>query len=148
MLIQNKLKQQMSYGIHAELVQNFCHLRIHAEQEAEENTKKESVTINDIYEILTKKFQLSNVVRDLLMNLEIEQELDAVRPIPKMIQVLDFLHERQSRVVFISDMYLPKDIIQKILEKVGAYKEGDVVYVSTFCPVLRRRRGPEYYIRQ
>lgn len=129
-LIQNEMKKKTSCNISTELVQKFCYLRPQAEKKAKENTKKESVTIGDIYEILTRKFQLSNEVRDFLINLEIEHELDAVRPIPKIIQILNLLHNQKKRVVFISDIYLPKDIIRRFLKKVEAYKEGDGLYIS------------------
>jgi len=54
-----------------------------------------------------------------LYNLECKAELDDCIPIEKEIDYIENLIDKKEEVVLISDMYLPKELIVKMLEKVS-----------------------------
>ena len=114
-----------------ELLLNFIQLRIKAEEKARQRTKNEEITISQIYNELGRSFSLSMDVQKLLINMEIEEEFNAVSGVPQILNIIDSIRCRKSRIVFVSDMYLPKNQIRKMLEKVGACKERDNLYISS-----------------
>ncbi|MDA0866763.1 MAG: hypothetical protein O2890_10155, partial [Cyanobacteria bacterium] len=57
-------------------------------------------------------------------------ESEVVRPIWRIQQKIQALRSRNARIVFISDMYLPTELIQKALMAHGLAQPGDPVYVS------------------
>lgn len=106
---------------------NFCELRTHAEQISRAKTTKPNfeVDIYDIYEELSKMCWLKK--EDA--NIEIELEKEVCYANPYMKAVFDILKSRGQKMIVVSDMYLPKNIIQEILNKNG-YDAFDNIYVS------------------
>ncbi|MCX5786316.1 MAG: HAD hydrolase-like protein [Elusimicrobia bacterium] len=114
-----------------QLTENFTEIRIMAEQEARRITRNEEVTLDEIYGIVAQKFNLSHNIRDSLASLEIDQELQETRPVPQMVHLLNSLYEKNKRIIFTSDTYLPKDAIKKILVTFGVYKADAALYCSS-----------------
>jgi FMN phosphatase YigB (HAD superfamily) len=109
----------------------FHRLRIHAEKSARKlHRNREDVTLKDI----AHTFGLLNGVDEhLLLALyeqEVSEEFSAVSPIVQTIELIAALRQAGKRIIFISDMYLPNSVICRLLEKVGAYRDVDIVYVS------------------
>ncbi|MCK5580781.1 MAG: glycosyltransferase [Candidatus Omnitrophica bacterium] len=127
--LQEGLKQN-ARSVPQELRERFCQFRVAAEKEAQETIKAEGCNIRDIYSVLERQFKLSKDICEDLIREEMRLELDSVRPVPRVIQLLESLRKEGKKVIFVSDMYLPADFIQQLLEKVGAYQEGDKIYVS------------------
>lgn len=127
-LMQNKLRDT-NLNVPHPLKHRFCELRLSAEKEARRYIKLEC-DIADIYKTLAEKHNLSSPVCNFLIKQEIELELASVRPVPQIIEILQFLYSHNTRVIFISDTYLFKEVIQRMLIKVGAYRQGDKIYVS------------------
>ncbi|MCA9408162.1 MAG: HAD hydrolase-like protein [Candidatus Omnitrophica bacterium] len=126
------MQQQLKSGainVSEEFINNFKMIRSSAEKDAENEFRK-VCTLKDIYLFIKKKHQLSIEAVDYLMKLEIDTELDAVRPITTVVELIKDLHKKQARIIYISDMYLSSAIIQRMLEKVGVYNERDNIYVS------------------
>lgn len=106
---------------------NFCELRILAEEKSRMKTRKPNfeVDIYDIYDELSKLcFLKSENAED-----EIETEKEVCYANPYMKRVFDILHSRGQKMIAVSDMYLPKSVIEEILIKNG-YKGLDSMYIS------------------
>ena len=71
--------------------------------------------------------------QDFVKNLEMEIEEQELFPNPEMLRIVDDYREKDFKVAFISDMYLPTDFIKGILQKKGFFKDGDLVLVSAGC---------------
>ena len=65
------------------------------------------------------------------MNEEIELEFASLYPIREIQQKIQNLHQDGQRIIFISDMYLPSDVIKRFLEHHQIWQEGDIIYVSS-----------------
>ena len=131
-IVQDILRRDRSETYPADLVEDFFFHRTHAEHTARQKTDNFEVTLDQIYEALFESFQ-HEVTRDdigHIKNLEIESELQWCVPIPENIQKVHSLLDQGERVVLISDMYLPSDIIRSMLEVCDERVAQCPIYVS------------------
>lgn len=105
-----------------------------ARNEAFEKTGSYEVTLRDIYEKL-QRFVILDI--EQAMQYEIETELSLVFPNPYMMNVYKEVINLGKKVIAVSDMYLPKDIIEKMLTKCG-YDSFDEIFVSNDYGVSKR----------
>lgn len=87
--------------------------RIEAERIARKMSSSE-ITIQDIYSKLERKYK--NFYQDLLSK-EIEIEIRECHGIKRMIGFVNDIAKGNKRILLISDMYLPKSVIEQILYK-------------------------------
>lgn len=111
----------------SDTIDNFCSIRVSSEHDTRNTIKNHEVTIDDIYD------KVSNIIgvdkARVLKKLEIEVELEICKPNSTPVTLFNKLIAQGYKVILISDMYLPKDILQKILSKCGV--EGfEEIYVS------------------
>ena len=105
---------------------------------AEEKLREDESFIN-IYQIYNKLCYLYNIPDDIgkkLCSYEIETELKLSVDNCVMKDVYDYCKSTGKRIIAISDMYLPKSIISKILQKNGY--QIDKIYVSCDC---KKKKG-------
>lgn len=96
--------------------ESFISIRKKAEATARTELKKD-VSLDDIYEFMKKLNILSPHDVDKLKELEISLELKHIIPRKDMIKLYNEVLEKNKNIDIISDMYLPKKVIVKILEK-------------------------------
>lgn len=94
----------------------FQQERIEAERLARDKSNNREVTLDEIYQELTK-YDLS--VQNALKQEEVKQELVGCYFKQEMKPVYNEVLKLEKRVFFISDMYLPKDVIEQMLHKCG-----------------------------
>lgn len=87
-----------------------------ARKEAFEKTGSYEVTLRDIYEKLNR-FVIIDAEK--AMQYEIETELNLVFANPYMQNVFKEAKNLNKKIIAVSDMYLPKDVIEKMLDKCG-----------------------------
>lgn len=100
----------------------FAKERVNAENRARNLKGGKEITLKEIYETIIPKFEDA-----LSKELEFEELL--VYPNPELVDFFNKCKNQGKRVIAISDMYLPKDFIEKILNKSGLH--FDKVYVSS-----------------
>lgn len=105
-----------------------------ARQEAFEKNGTYEVTLRDIYEKLQRYVSLDI---EQAMQYEIETELDLAFANPYMKQVYLEAVNLNKKVIAVSDMYLPSDVIKKMLKKCG-YDKFDDIIVSNDYGVSKR----------
>jgi predicted HAD superfamily hydrolase len=110
---------------------SFEEERVLAEKRARKRSGKPEVTIEDIYAGRRSTFQLTEEDVAALIVSEIELEIELCRPIRAGLVLLEKARHEGSRVVFISDIYLPEWAVRAILVRSGCWKEGDRLYVSS-----------------
>lgn len=104
----------------------FSSLRIEAEKQLYE--EKKNPTVNEIYERFQVLSGISDQYRDELMEVEFDIEMDCVVPRKKILELYNDIRGRK-KIYLISDMYLPKMFISKLLKKCG-YEDYEEIYVS------------------
>lgn len=107
-------------------VKNFSLRRIQAEKRALETYGAEQLTIDQIY---SKLEGVPDGLRDSLKALEEQAEIDLSLPLKEGVVAFNNAVLSGIPVVLISDMYLPRNVIEKILSHCGisGYKR---LYVS------------------
>ena len=103
--------------------------------EAEKNTRKASstgeVTLQTIYDYIATSLNWSASDVDRAIQKEIELELLSLHPVPEIQKKIQAIHKSNEKVIYISDMYLPKEAIELFLQKNQIWGEDDTLYVSS-----------------
>ncbi len=97
-------------------VDNFFDIRVNSESRARLDVKNQEVNFEEIYTRISKQctFPIEKVKK---RELEIEYEFISVNPFMK--EAYDYARERNKRILYISDMYLPSDYVRTLLKKCG-----------------------------
>lgn len=98
---------------------SFCYARILAEIIARKLSSKEDITLDKIYRFLPSKYK----------NKEIAIEKEVCKPNPEVYDIYKELKAQGKKIYAISDMYLPKHVIEDILKQCGYELDG--IYVSS-----------------
>lgn len=106
---------------------NFYKNRQLAEKLARKYCKYREVNLDEIYAYLSD-FYDENTIK-ILKLLEIKLELDLCVRNNEIVKYYDYCIKRKKRIFIISDMYLNRDVIEKILEKNNITKY-EKIYIS------------------
>ncbi|MBO4357416.1 MAG: HAD-IA family hydrolase, partial [Candidatus Methanomethylophilaceae archaeon] len=110
---------------HAERIsgkEGFANARIIAEKDARKRHGRE-ITLDEIYAEIDEKYRE-------MIDLEKRMEIDLPLPNTEMKELLERLSEMGKRIVLISDMYLPVDVIGPMLKRCGIDRY-ERLYVSS-----------------
>ena len=129
-LLQQPVKEK--YGL------DFVALRYHAE----EKLKKENATLKEIWEYIAKKNNLDWNTASALMQEEIDLEAQLLQPREEIRELYDKVVAACKRIVITSDMYLPSEVLARVLKQKG-YEKFDAVYVS--CEANARKSDGNLY---
>lgn len=136
-IIQKELEQDKEYrSISFCFRTNFCRLRVEAEKLARytyQNGEIDDVTLRQIYDVFAVRGELNeNQIRQM-MELECRVEYQESLPIKKNIARLKNLLLNGENIILISDMYLPREQIQKMLEKADPVLKTLPLFLSSEC---------------
>lgn len=124
----NQLQQE---GLIQVSPESWQQMRIDAETNARKASAKGEVTLEEIYKQFLSSFNWSTEQLKQIMEKEIALELASLRPVPKMRQKIQSLQKQNDRIIYMSDMYLPKDIIQDFLVNNNVWAKDSNLYVSS-----------------
>ena len=107
---------------------NFKNNRILAERKARLKSSKEDVTLNEIYDNFTELYDKNQLEK--LKELEKKVEISICVANKDIVKAFNYAKKLNKDIIIISDMYLTRDIIEKILEKnnITGYKK---LYISS-----------------
>ena len=109
-------------------VEDFVAGRIQAEFLARQQSSREDVSLAEIWQLLLKK--LGWQFNETMVRYELEAEAATLSPVSTILNLVRTARQKGYRIIFVSDMYLPGEFIQRQLEKHGFAEEGDGIYVS------------------
>ncbi|MDR3228254.1 MAG: hypothetical protein LBT53_02405 [Puniceicoccales bacterium] len=131
-VMQGRLLDKYGKRFNGGLFRNFIEERLLAEKNSRLNggTVRAETSLDLIYKKLaeTNKNMLPFV--EEIKALEVETELAEARTIPEIKTVFDAALARGIKIVFTSDMYLPLNVIEKMLKKCG-YSGYEKIYLSS-----------------
>lgn len=109
------------------------------------------VTLDEIYDVIETRYKDTSGWKELETDLEIQ----LTRPNPYILSVYERLKSLGKRMIFTSDMYLPRTIIEQMLARAG-YDGYENIYLSCehaarkgdggLQAILRRDFGPDLSI--
>lgn len=105
---------------------DFARLRVEAEKQL--NDENINPTLDEIYDQIQKMSGISRDHRERLCALEISLEMQFLIPRKEVLELFDRI-KRKKKIYLISDMYLSKENISKILLGCG-YEGYEEIYVS------------------
>ena len=100
-------------------ITGFKEKRIRAEKKAIEELKKESVTIDEIYE----KIEFKKEIIEKLKKLELKIEFNIIQKNNYIYNIYKFCKENNKKIIAISDMYIDGSNLKKLLEKNDIFVE-------------------------
>lgn len=92
--------------------EGFAENRYNAECNARFISSKEDITFDEIYKFVSEKY------RDL-KEVELNFEYSLLRANSKVKEIYDYAKHKGKEIFIISDMYLPKSFLEKVLSKNG-----------------------------
>jgi FMN phosphatase YigB (HAD superfamily) len=112
--------------------ESFARVREEAENRAFKNAGglDSAVSLESIYREVGFTLRLSEEQLQFLQRLEIQLEIELLKPIPKTVQLINQLRAQQRKIIFVSDMYLDSDLIKDRLRQFDLFREGDNLYLS------------------
>lgn len=128
------------YGFSKYFINNYPELRRGAELNMREyynrtkidrDSLKVEIQFEEIFDRLKKVYSLTDKQKDILMKYEMEAELENVIPLNDKIDEVKQLVSNGEKVILISDMYLPKDFIKKMLVKADPILGDLDLYLSS-----------------
>lgn len=105
-------------------------LRIEAESHARRKTTTNEITIQAIYHELADVLGWSQAQAELALQSEIQLERNSLRPISTTKQHIQTLRQKGHSITFLSDMYLPSEVIRAVLMEHQIMSDEDTLYVS------------------
>ncbi|WP_421284420.1 HAD-IA family hydrolase [Aeromonas veronii] len=127
-------------------VSNFSKLRVDAERELRNEkecsySKNKEIQLFDIYERINEKVNniLTKAELQDLASLEVNEEITCLYPRKSGINLFEEAKRCGKQVIITSDMYLPRDVILKILDKNNIHG-FDKLYLSSEIG-LRKHEG-------
>lgn len=108
----------------------FAKQRSRAEAAARKEAPAGEITIEDIYRELGKQMRWTPSQCHAAKATEIALETEGIRIVPGARERVDEARSKLSRIVFLSDMYLPSQVIRGWLESSGICQHADLVMVS------------------
>lgn len=131
---------RMKSNIPSYVVKNYPRVRIQAENYVRDyykksqyvsNDKRLEIKFKDIIKRIQNIYDLNDDDTKLIYDLEIEAELLNIEVRYEGYKELEKLIDNDEKVILISDMYLPKDIIKKMLRSVSHKMEKLPLYLSS-----------------
>lgn len=103
---------------------DFASIRHNAEQRCHKIWKAnkpgvEEPCLEDIYDEISRTYGYDREKLRSIEKIEIENEIKFSRPRKSACELFEFAKASGKKVILVSDMYLPRDCIEKILEKCG-----------------------------
>lgn len=114
---------------------SFFKLRTDGETGIRSEMKKthpmyQDVTLDEIYEFIGKTYQLPKEICDEIKAYEIELELKFAKARESVKELYNLALAYGKKIIFITDMYLPLEVIQNLLLKNG-YHKFEKLFVSS-----------------
>ena len=120
----------------------FAGARVRAERRARQHViPPADVNLTQIYEELVHSCPEFWPRVERLIEAELEAERETLRPVPYADQMLVLARNHSKRIVFVSDMYLPKAFIHNQLILHGLIEPDDPLYVSNDCGYKQSHGG-------
>lgn len=104
---------------------NFIKLRLNAEN----LLNQKNANIHDIYNFIQKRYNLDKELVENLKREEVAAEKQLLQVRDDIKEIYDFAIENNKKVIAVSDMYLPSNLLNEILCEKG-YTNISKVYVS------------------
>ena len=151
-IMQQMLQKEVSQNFNTDFIENFVYIRQNSEKFIRENLRinenKYEITLDDIYQYIQTNHSLTFAQAEYMKKIEIATEEQNIVPIYENINAIKNYKANGYKVILISDMYLPQNIIKNFLLKFDEIFNEVEIYVS--CEYNKKKSSGSMYelIRQ
>ncbi|WP_343599537.1 hypothetical protein [Pseudomonas sp.] len=124
--------------------EDFARVRLVAEVETRNSSLEGEITLNQIYDHIQQHYQAPLELIEQIKNREIELEIGLVEQRTLGRKLWNVALASKKPITIISDMYLPHDVVERMLQKTG-YTGYKKLYVSSQYG-CRKKEGPLFDI--
>lgn len=123
----------------------FHDLRIAAERSMRQKISREDITLDEIYNEIVEHYGVDAKLATRLQarELELEQRYCMARRTGR--ELYEFARDLGKRIIITSDMYLPKDIVEKILVSNG-FCDYETLFLSSYVGLAKGSGSLFYYV--
>lgn len=107
------------------VIKEFKHKRIMAEDNARIKKSSNEVTLDEIY----SEMPFSKEINYKLKEIEVETEIEYCKRNDRLFEIFEYCKKNDKKIFITSDMYLDQSVIEKILSKNG-YTGYEKLYLS------------------
>lgn len=123
---------------------NYPNIRMQAEASERQYVRRDKglfeITFRAIFKRLQRVYELTDSQTEQLMQWELDAEYEDTIPCQEMVQFAEDLVELGETVVIISDMYLPKEQIHRMISKVSPILAAIPLFLSSDIGVQKTTR--------
>ena len=112
------------------LTADFCLIRQNGERAARENSSREEVTLEEIYEYCDFS-GLTGVPKCDIASAECRIEREQLIPVLSIKRKIEEYRNNGRRIMYVSDTYLSENFVRSLLEDNGFWNSGDRLYISS-----------------
>ncbi len=109
---------------------DFSKIRFKAEQFARRESKDEDITIDEIYQLISERFNIEKDIVDKMCAKEKDLEVQFCNRRHSIYEIYQLANYVGKEIIIVSDMYLDVETIKRILSKNG-YDKHSKLYVSS-----------------
>lgn len=131
----------VAQGLWSDTAEQFALARVSAEGRARQHCMPQEITLAHIYRELSRAHHLSALQAESLAELELATERRLIRVVPAATRQLERARGAGCTVGFISDMYLPHDVLRGWLVELGVLHAGETLWVSSEHGVTKSGGG-------
>ena len=135
-LLAEALLQESGKPYGREEIGELAALRVAAEKQAHKTVQAEEITLADIYRNLELDGWGFSACE--MKDAEVRLELSVMRPVVPIRARIEALQRAGERVLYISDMYLPREVVREMLLRCGYEVPDDTLYVSSDVGATKR----------
>lgn len=127
------------------LTADFSLVRQNGERAARENSSREEVTLEEIYEHCDFS-GLTGLPKCDIASAECRIEREQLIPVLSVKREIEKLRSRGCRIMYVSDTYLSEEFVKSLLEENGFWRSGDGLYLSSKLYLSKRTGNLFRYI--
>lgn len=114
-------------------ISKFSQYRSQAENEARRVfSNKDEITLENIYTVLAELLMVNRNILNPVMTLEIETELSMISRREFGFNLYEKALRANKKVILISDMYLSREVIERVLDKAGIQGYSELFVSSEY----------------
>ena len=124
-------------GVWKSSPEQFAAARLEAERRARRSARTQEVTLDTIYNEMAFAYDLSAEEVRYLQQTEIQLETRLLRAVPETQREIDAIRRARGRIIFISDTYFPRSVIEDWLQDLSVATAEDRVWASSESGVTK-----------
>ena len=111
--------------------EDWHHLRVKSEIQVRNISTNSEVSLHEIYNKIATTLKWDDKIVEKAIQKEINLELLSLHSVPEIKNKVQEIRKNGGSVIFISDMYLPKWVIETALKKNNIFDDTDKLYISS-----------------